>query len=312
MSVHLGLDLGGTNIKSAVIERSDGELRVVATDSCPTSSHEGPDRVLDRVAQAGRSITRSLGRPASVGLALPGHFDAERGTGTLLPNLHGDWRGRPIAGPVSAALQQPVALINDVRALTLAEARLGAGRGVHDFICIALGTGVGGGIVIGGQLHFGLGHAGEIGHTTVEPDGPLCGCGNRGCLDRVASAERIAAEAGHATVFDAVAAAKAGDRRAQEAIEHAAIAIGRVLAGAVVLLWPQRVVVGGGVAAAGDVLFVPMREELRRRAAVAPVDQIDVVPAELGHFAGAVGAALYGAETDTHRAAAKERNRVVS
>ena len=297
MSLHLGLDLGGTNIKSALVERAGDELRVLATHSCPTSSRDGPDRVLERVARAGQSIAASREQPASAGLALPGHFDPDRGTGVLLPNLYGDWRGRPVAGPVAAALRQPVALINDVRALTLAEARLGAGRGVHDFICIALGTGVGGGIVIGGQLHFGLGHAGEIGHTTVEPDGPVCGCGNRGCLDRVAGAERIAAQAGHPTVHDAVAAAAAGDDRARAAIERAAVAIGRVLAGAVVLLWPQRVVVGGGVAAAGEVLLGPMRQELRYRAAVAPVDQIDLVPAELGHFAGAVGAAIFGAES---------------
>ncbi len=298
MSRHVGIDLGGTNIKSAVIERagSGDEVRVLLTESQPTLSADGPDRVLERVVNAARHAAAPFGPPASLGLALPGHFDRERGTGVLLPNLQGDWRGRPIGGPISAALGQPVALLNDVRALTLAEARLGAGRGVRDLLCIALGTGVGGGIVIDGQLYFGLGHAGEIGHTTVEPDGPLCGCGNRGCLDRVAGADAIASAAGHATVYDAVAAAECGDGIAQGAIERAAIAVGRVLAGAVVLLWPERVVVGGGVAAAGEVLFGPMRQEFRSRAAVAPVDQIELVTAELGHFAGAIGVAIFGAE----------------
>ena len=129
----------------------------------------------------------------------------------LLPNLRGDWVGRAIAGPVGERLGVPVTLVNDVRALTLAELRLGAGRGASDLVCVALGTGVGGGVVIGGRLHLGLGHAGEIGHTTVDPDGPLCGCGNRGCLDRMASAESIAAAAGQPTVQAAADAARAGD-----------------------------------------------------------------------------------------------------
>jgi glucokinase len=209
----------------------------------------------------------------------------------------GDWVGRPIAGPVGERLGVPVRLVNDVRALTLAELRLGAGRGASDLICIALGTGVGGGVVIGGRVHLGLGHAGEIGHTTVDPDGPLCGCGNRGCLDRMASAESIAAAAGCAGVAQACEAARNGDRRAIAAFERAGEYVGRVLAGAIVLLWPERVVVGGGVAEAGELLLEPVRAEIRRRACVAPVDAIGVVRAELGAAAGAVGAALWGAET---------------
>ena len=291
VSLHLGLDLGGTNVKAAVL---DGSSHVLAAESCPTGASDGPDAVLERVAALGRSVAAPFGEPASAGLALPGHFDAERGTSSLLPNLLGDWNGRPVAGPVGASLGLPVALVNDVRALTLAELRLGAGRGARDLVCIALGTGVGGGVVIGGRLHLGLGHAGEIGHTTVDPDGPLCGCGNRGCLDRMAGADAIALAAGHPTVAAAAEAARAGDAVARAAFARAGVHVGRVLAGAVVLLWPERVVVGGGVADAGDVLFEPLRAELRRRACVAP--EIPVVAAELGAHAGAVGAALWGAE----------------
>ena len=149
-------------------------------------------------------------------------------------------------------------------------------------MCIALGTGVGGGVVIGGRVHLGLGHAGEIGHTTVDPDGPLCGCGNHGCLDRMAGADAIAAAAGRATVAEAAEAARAGDPPAVAAFAKAGEQVGRVLAGAIVLLWPERVVVGGGVAAAGELLLEPIRAEIRRRACVAPVDEIDVVAAELG------------------------------
>jgi glucokinase len=292
VSLHLGLDLGGTNIKAAVVDES---LRVLATNACATAAAEGEDAVLARVAALGRATVAELGEPATAGLALPGHFSD--GAGVLLPNLLGDWVGRPIAGPVGEALGVPVTLVNDVRALTLAELRLGAGRGASDLVCIALGTGVGGGVVIGGRLHLGLGHAGEIGHTTVEPDGPPCGCGNRGCLDRMAGADAIAALAGRPTVADAAAAARAGDTRAVAAFAQAGTYVGRALAGAVVLLWPERVVVGGGVADAGELLLGPVRDELRRRACVAPVDDIAVVPAELGPVAGAVGAALWAAET---------------
>jgi glucokinase len=291
VSLHLGLDLGGTNIKAAVV---DSSLRVLATETWPTRAGDGEDAVLERVASLGRAVVAPFGEPASAGLALPGHFDAATGAGSLLPNLLGDWAGRPIAGPVGSSLGVPVMLVNDVRALTLAELRLGAGRGAADLVCIALGTGVGGGVVIGGRLHLGLGHAGEIGHTTVDPDGPLCGCGNRGCLDRMASAQSIATAAGRADVAEAASAARAGDRVAREAFARAGEYVGRVLAGAVVLLWPERVVVGGGVADAGELLLEPLRAELRRRACVAP--EIPVVPAELGPVAGAVGAALRGAE----------------
>jgi len=296
VSLHVGLDLGGTNIKCAVVERDAAGTRVLAVEACPTDSADGPDAVLERVAALGRRVVAPFGAPASAGLALPGHFDAAGGTGVLLPNLLGEWTGRPIAAPVAERLGLPVVLVNDVRALTLAELRMGAGRGASDLVCIALGTGVGGGVVIGGRLHLGLGHAGEIGHTTVDPDGPLCGCGNRGCLDRVAGADAIAADAGCATVEAAALAARAGDAAALAAFARAGERVGRVLAGAIVLLWPERVVVGGGVASAGEALFGPLRAEIRRRACVAPLDRIDVVPAELGAHAGAAGAALWAAE----------------
>ena len=291
LTVRLGLDLGGTNIKCAVV--ADGP-RVLATDTCANGAEDGPDAVLERIAELGRATAAPYGEPVTAGLALPGHFDAERGTGVLLPNLLGDWVGRPIAAPVGERLGLPVTLVNDVRALTLAELRIGAGRGARDLVCVALGTGVGGGVVIGGRLHLGLGHAGEIGHTTVDPDGPPCGCGNRGCLDRMAGAEAIAAAAGQPTVAAAAEAARAGDETARAAFAQAGEYVGRVLAGAVVLLWPERIVVGGGVADAGDLLLEPLRAELRKRASVAP--EVPVARAELGPYAGAVGAALWGAE----------------
>ena len=287
----LGLDLGGSQIKGCIVE----DDQVVGSASVDTASADGPDAVLERVVALGRELASAHGEPAAAGLGLPGHVDGD-GAGVLLPNLAGDWVGRPIARTVSEGLGLEVALINDVRAMTLAELRLGAGRGARDLVCVALGTGVGGGVVIDGRLHFGLGHAGELGHVTVERDGPPCGCGNRGCLDRVAGAAAIAAEAGRLSVADAVAAAGAGDARARAALARAGRHVGLALAAAVVLLWPERIVVGGGVARCGDLILAPLREELRARAQVAPVERIAVAPAELGAGAGAVGAALWARE----------------
>jgi glucokinase len=297
MSVHVGIDLGGTNVKCAVVDVDAGsEPQVLATASEPTRSEEGPEAVLARVARLAQATAAPFGPPLAVGLGLPGHFDAERGTGVILPNLAGDWVGRPIAGPVAEGLGLPVLLVNDARALTLAELRMGAGRGARTMVCVTLGTGVGGGVVIDGHLHLGTGDAGEIGHTIVEPDGPRCGCGNRGCLDRVAGAGAIAARAGRPTVEDAIAAARGGDVRARAALEHAARAVGIALGAATVLLWPDRIVVGGGVAEAGELLLAPLRREIIARARVCPIDALTIAGAELGPAAGAIGAALWGHE----------------
>jgi len=290
-AVHVGLDLGGTNAKCAVLS-PDGAI--LAEARAPNDADRGENAVLARLVSLAKAAAAPHGPIATAGLGLPGHFDPADGRGTLLPNLPGEWVGRPIARPVSAGLGVPVRLVNDARAMTLAELRLGAGRGVRDLVCVTLGTGVGGGVTIGGRLHLGLGNAGEIGHTTVVPDGPPCGCGNRGCLDRVAGADAIARDAGTGTAAEAIAAARRGEARAADALAAAGRRVGLALAGAVVLLWPQRIVVGGGVAAAGELLLGPLREELRARACVAP--EVDVLPAALGAGAGAIGAALWGAE----------------
>jgi glucokinase len=293
VSVLVGVDLGGTNVKCAVLDDGDGPPRVLATTSVPTRADEGPEAVLARVARIARQTVAPFGAPRALGLGLPGHFDAATGTGVILPNLAGDWVGRPIAAPVAERLGVPVRLVNDARALTLAELHLGAGRGARTMVCVTLGTGVGGGVVVDGRLHLGTGHAGEIGHTIVEVDGPLCGCGNRGCLDRVAAAAAIAARAGRATVDEAIGAARAGDARAREALAHAARAVGAAVGGAAVLLWPDRIVVGGGVAQAGELLLEPLRREVLARARVCPPEALTIVAAALGPAAGAIGAALW-------------------
>jgi glucokinase len=281
----LGLDLGGTNIKRVVL---DGD-EIVERDSEPTRSDEGVGAVLNRLA----ALAREAGPVASVGVALPGLFDTE-GRAVLLPNLHGDWVGRPIADPLADAIGRPVRLINDGHAFALAEARIGAARGAEDVLCIVCGTGIGGGLVIGGRLHLGVeDRAGEVGHHTVVEDGPLCGCGNHGCLETLAGARAIAAAAQQPSFDDVVAAARRGDERAREAIRRAAAYVGIAIANLTIFLTPERVVVGGGVAEAGELLLDPLRAEVERRAGrVAPLHAIEIVRATLGADAGAVGAAL--------------------
>ena len=286
----LGLDVGGTNVKLALLE--DGEL--AATDQAPTASERGePSAVLERVVELGRRVA-----PVdSVGVAFPGLFDAE-GRALLFPNLHGDWAGTPLRTILSEGFGQPVALINDGHAFALAEARLGAARGADDVMCVVCGTGVGGGLVLGGRLHLGVDdRAGEIGHHTVLPDGPPCNCGNRGCLELLAGARAIAREAGQPSFDAVVAAAREGDAAATGALAGAGAWVGIAVANLTIFVTPQRIVIGGGVAEAGELLLGPLREEVQRRAGhVAPLERIEILAAALGPFAGAIGAALWGAE----------------
>jgi glucokinase len=198
---------------------------------------------------------------------------------------------------VSAATGLPAFLVNDARAFGLAELRLGAGRGASTMAGLTLGTGVGGVIAVDGRVHQGHdGTAGELGHQTIEPDGPPCGCGNRGCLEALARADRIALACGTSTAEAAVAAARAGDQRAIEGLRVIGRYLGIGIANTITVLSPDRVVLGGGVAAAGELLFAPIREEVARRVRTTSLDEVAIVPAELGTWAGAIGAAVHGAE----------------
>jgi glucokinase len=286
----LGLDLGGTNVKLALLE--DGQP--VVTDHAATLSEQGgPTAVLARMVELGRRY----GPAEAVGAAFPGLVDAE-GRALLMPNLHGEWAGQPLREPLEAGFGQPVALINDGHAFALAEARVGAAAGADDVMCVVCGTGVGGGLVLGGRLHLGIDdRAGEIGHHTVLPDGPACNCGNRGCLELLAGSRAIARLAGKPSFDAVVEAARDGEPGAVSALAQAGALIGVAIANLTIFLTPQRVVVGGGVAEAGELLLGPLRDEVRRRAGnVAPLERIEIVPAALGPFAGAIGAALWGAE----------------
>src|SRR6266550_885889 len=214
-SFQLGLDLGGTNIKWVVLENGGSQLR--AKGQVPTDTSRGERGVVGQLVGIARSCARDLGRIDSVGVGVPGLYHPAAGTTRFMPNIPGSWEGVPVAAEVGEAVQAPSRLINDARAFTLAEHRLGAGRGAGSMLGITLGTGVGGGLILGGALYLGHdGGAGEFGHQTIVPDGPLCNCGNRGCLEALTRADKIVAACGQATVEKSVEAARNGDARAQQ------------------------------------------------------------------------------------------------
>lgn len=189
-----GVDLGGTKIAVAIVEWERGSL--LARAQTPTDSHEGPSAVLQRIAALVHTVCKDAGiavaEVAAIGLGVPGVYDLATGHTHFLPNLAGAWRNVPAGPRLTAALGRPVWLINDARAFVLAESTLGAGRGAQTVVGLTLGTGIGGGLAFGGKLFSGLdGTAGEIGHMTMDPDGPLCTCGNRGCLETYASGVAI-------------------------------------------------------------------------------------------------------------------------
>jgi len=281
----LGIDVGGTHVKVVVLE----DERIVEERNAETAAE--PDAVLDQIVELGRSA----GRVDSIGLALPGLFD-ERGRAILLPNLQGDWVGRPVREPLEERVGARIRLINDGHAFALAEWTAGAGRGAANVMAIVCGTGIGGGLVLDGRLHLGAAdRAGEFGHHTVVEDGPRCACGNNGCLELYAGSRTIARDAGAASFTDALARARDGSETARRAIARAGELIGLAIANVLIFVCPDRVIVGGGVAEAGPLLLEPIRKTIGARARVAPLDRIDVVAAALGPPAGAVGAALWGA-----------------
>lgn len=305
---HLGLDLGATNLKWAMLRLADGTWATEARDQVPTrvtpDTDAIPSSVVAQLAEVAREAMRVKGPAATVGIGVPGLYDPVNGTTRFLVNLPGPWAGHPVAGPVSDALGIPAFLINDARAFGLAELRLGAARGATSMIGLTLGTGVGGVIAIAGQVHQGHdGTAGEIGHQTIDPDGPWCGCGNRGCLEAFARADQLAAMCGTLTAEEAFGRARAGDARAYDGLAQLGRYLGIGIANMITVLSPDRVVIGGGIAAAFDLLRDPIGAELRRRVRTTSLDQVELVAAELGTWAGAIGAAIHGAEEAARRGA---------
>jgi glucokinase len=294
----IALDVGGTGVKAALVG-PDGALLYETRRA--TGRERGADAVvagiLDLAAELSAHGAAELGEPAAAaGAVVPGIVDAERGIAVYAANL--DWDHVPLRDLLSERLGGvPVALGHDVRTGGLAEGRIGAGRSADRFLFVALGTGIAGAIGIDGVIEPGAhGAAGEIGHVVVRPGGPPCGCGQRGCLERLASAAAVsrawAAACGDPEA-DAAACAKAvasGDLRAAEVWQQAVDALADGLLAALTLLDPRTLIVGGGLAEAGDTLFVPLRAAVEQRVTFQNLP--DIVPAALGDTAGCRGAGL--------------------
>jgi glucokinase len=309
---HLGIDVGGTNCKLAVLEttghrpdppgdHSGGppDPRLLEATSVPTGAGD-PGEVVDRVAAAAAGLLASHGPVAAAGVGVPGLFDEASGRTLLLPNLPAAWAGYRFRDPLADRLGVPTALINDARSFTLAESRMGAAAGCSTVVCLTIGTGVGGGVVVDGRLRLGPhGRAGEVGHQVIDPDGPPCGCGNRGCVEAFAAGPALCRLGGHDSPEAVFAAAAAGDPRAEAAVRAVVGRLAVGIANLVTVLWPERVVVGGGVAAAGERLFAPLRRAVAASAPLVDPAAYEIVPAALGPVAGAVGAALWARERAT-------------
>uniref|UniRef100_UPI004049DDDC ROK family protein n=1 Tax=Candidatus Planktophila sp. TaxID=2175601 RepID=UPI004049DDDC len=297
MDRFLGLDLGGTNIKVAVIEKTGETWKVIKEEDVPTEADKGPAHVVSRLAEIAANKQKEFSNLSGVGVAVPGLFNAD-GTIELFPNLPGAWRGFQALEPIRKATNLPTAIINDARSFTLGEAIMGAALGKRTVACFVMGTGVGGGVVIDGKIHLGAsGAAGEIAHQIIKFDGPICGCGAQGCAEPLTNSAAVAKLAGTKTAEEAYKNAVAGDEKALAAFKEVAYWIAITLTNIMVVLAPDTIVIGGGVAQSGDILLKEIRTAMQERAYLYPASDINIVPATLGFYAGSIGAALYGAIT---------------
>lgn len=306
----VGVDLGGTKI-AAVLLDSAGEI--LGEVRRPTGAEGGLEAVLRVIVDSVRDLAGKVqGRIAAVGLGAPGPLNRREGVIYHAPNLPG-WRDVPIVRLLQDELGCPVFLENDANAAGFGEWALGAGRGTRDMIYLTISTGIGGGLIIDGRIHHGRDDgAGEVGHMTVLPDGPRCGCGRKGCWEALASGTAIAramvarlGSGGESRVLalaggnpEAITAAlvaqaaREGDALAREVLDRAFYYLAVGIVNLIHLLNPEAVVIGGGVAKMGEELFAPVRAMVKERAYPVMARDLPIVPAALGDRAGALGAAM--------------------
>ncbi len=301
--MYVGLDVGGTNLKGA---RVSEEGALLASLHEPVARDTG-ERLLEQLERAVGRLAEQ-GKPLAVGIGLPAIVDHSTRQVRAVPNLPSlaAFANRDLEGILGARLGRRVVIENDAKAAGLAEAWKGGGRGASSLLYVTLGTGVGGAVILGGRLWTGRsGYAGEVGHLPVEPEGEPCGCGARGCLETIAGSfgwmrRAEAAVRRHPTSLLArrtlepatiVDAARAGDSTALEIVDGTARALGQALGGLLNTLNLERVVIGGGVAAAGDFLLDRIVRETKTRCWSQAFADCSFRLAELGGDAGVVGAA---------------------
>ncbi len=301
--VVLAIDIGGTKLAAGVVDTNG---HVLSSDRAPSSlgPEDDGEAVWERLHKLCETVLASVGRPPLVGVGVGSGGPMLWPAGEVSPLNLQAWRGFPLRERLRTAYPGlPVRVHNDAVALAIAEHWRGAGQDVDDMLGMVVSTGVGGGLVLGGRLVDGAsGNAGHVGHIVVDPEGPPCPCGGRGCVEAIARGPGLAAWArelgwradrseNEATAKELADDARAGDKIALSAFERAGWALGVGIASAVALCDVRRVVVGGGVSQAGPLLFEPLERTLREYAKMAYTKAAQVGPATLNQDAGLVGAA---------------------
>lgn len=311
----LAVDLGGTNLRVAAIS-PEGEM--VLRESAPTRAGEGHESVIDRMAELCQAVGERAGlaADAAIGVASPGPLDPITGVVIFTPNLPG-WREVPLGPMLSERTGRPVRVSNDGNCAALGEARFGAAAGLHDVVYIGLGTGVGGGLILGGKMYEGgLGMGAELGHVTVASDGPRCTCGGVGCLESFVAGWAIAREAqlvcttadgdyirkfthgGEADARAVTLAAKEGDPAAIEILGRAGRALGAAMGAFINIFNPQAIVIGGGLSVSGDAVLAPARAAMANYSFQGLRIQASIRLATLGDDNGLFGAGALALEMD--------------
>lgn len=300
----IGIDLGGTKINAGII---DEKGHVLSTCSLPTLAGQGsiPDRIIETLRNLfQRDNGPDLFRLRGIGVASAGQINWEQGSVHFSTDLIPGYTGTPLRQILEERLQMPVFVDNDVNVLTLTEKRLGAAQGLRNFVCVALGTGVGGGIMVDGRIVRGSwGGAGEIGHMSVNFDGLPCICGGVGCLEQYASGTGIGARmrrelesSGQSTegvdAREVLTRWQAGDAVAGRIMDETFRALGAGLASIVHMFNPEMIVLGGGVAESGEAFLERVRAETLKRAMPSFTDNLKFVPAYRGNYSGMIGAGL--------------------
>ncbi|HEV7629024.1 MAG TPA: ROK family transcriptional regulator [Streptomyces sp.] len=305
----LGVDIGATSIDVAV---TNPELEILGHLNQPMDVREGPVAVFDQVLAMVAKLRDSGVAEGfdGAGIGVPGPVRFPEGVPVAPPIMPG-WDGFPVREALSQELGCPVMVDNDVNLIAMGEMQAGVARSVRDFFCVKIGTGIGCGIVVGGEVHRGTtGSAGDIGHIQVEPDGRPCPCGNRGCLEayfggsalardaEAAAREGHSAElssrleaAGRLSAEDVAAAAAAGDGTSLDLIRDGGARVGQVIAGLVSFFNPGLVVIGGGVTGLGHTLLASIRTQVYRQSLPLATGNLPIVLGELGPAAGVTGAA---------------------
>lgn len=308
----IGVDIGGTNVKIALV---DEQGHIAYSNSVPTRAEMGYEYTITNIKNIIKACVKetniSIEQVGGIGIGCPGQIDSTKGIVRLLPNIPG-WVNVPLSDIMQKEFKITTKVDNDVRVATLGEFHFGAGKGYKNIVCITVGTGIGSGIIINGELVRGSSmSAGELGHMILQAEGgAICGCGNTGCLEALASGPSIVKMAndylmgGKSTKYKELAinspitpqivyeAAGLGDAVAKRIFEITGYWIGIALTNVVNFINPELIIIGGGVAQAGDILLDPIRETIQKRALSVAAQNVKIVPAELGESAGVVGASL--------------------